>query len=157
MASWETYLCLLLRQICQHSLLLVGFFLDVFNKGIRAERSPDSRWEKVKCWARWSHYVFKEKRCLQWQVSLNLSVYLEVCFLSLSFLEPPEAGLVLAFIEVMGVVCGRNCSCLWLLHENCGVTSCLGLVRGILVRNMHSFREFKIVQSLQIEFTVEFR
>lgn len=64
---------------------------------------------------------------------------------SLSLLETPEAGLVLPFIMVRGVVCGRNCNTLWLLHENCGVTSCLGIVEGTLVENMHSSREFKIV------------
>lgn len=50
---------------------------------------------------------------------------------SLSLLEIPEAGLVFAFIMVRGVVCGRNCNTLWLLHENCGVTPCLGIVEGI--------------------------
>lgn len=135
---------LFLRKICQY---MCHWFLT---KGFM-QRSPESRREVVDKRklnvVLESHYVLKETVPAGAGFLEHESVPETFFFsLSLSFLETPEAGLVLPFIAVRGVVYGRNCSILWLLHENCGITSCLGRVEGIPMQDMRSFREFKIVQ-----------
>lgn len=90
----------------------------------------------------WNHYV------LPAGASFLKLERVHAIFFSLFFWR----HLRLPLIKVRGVVCGRNCSSLWLLDENCGVTSCPDIIQGILVQDMHS-RESVVVQGLQIDFT----
>ncbi len=114
--------------------------LDVLTKGFmpkNKQKKSGIRWGKVK--------MYFCRAIMYWKTEIPAGAgFLKVkrvpatFFLSffLFFLETPEAGFLLPFIKARGVVCGRNCSTLWLLHENCGVTSCLGIIQGILVQNM---------------------